>query len=53
MAKPIEPIPTFEGEAAKWLTQYLVTAQPDPAKQEQARQDAELVERYIKPRAPR
>lgn len=49
MAKPIEGIPVFTGKAAEWMTDYLKTAQPDPAKAERALQDAELVEKFIKP----
>ena len=47
MAKPIEPIPTFEGEAAAWLEKQL-KSKPDPKKAELAIRDREYVQRYIK-----
>lgn len=45
MARPIEGIPPFKGKAAKWMTEYLKTAQPDAKKLEQARRDQEVAKR--------
>ncbi len=50
MAKPIEAIPTFKGKAARWLTDYLKTRQPDPTKRERAREHLQAAKR-IKPLA--
>jgi len=46
MAKPIEGIPPFTGDAAKWLTDYLKRVKGDPAKQREiARRDKEIAKR--------
>jgi hypothetical protein len=47
MAKPINGIPPFTGKAAEWLSEYLETAKPDPKKEEQSREDTEIVSRFV------
>lgn len=50
MARPIKPIPTFRGKAARWLTDYLENTRPDPAKQQRAREHIEAAKRIRPPR---
>ncbi len=44
MARPIEGITPFKGEAAEWLIEYLERTKPDPKKREKREaMDAELL----------
>lgn len=45
MAKPVKAIPVFKGKAARWLTEYVRPRDPDPAKQQRAKEHLEAAKR--------
>ena len=50
MAKPIAPIPTFRGEAARWLTEYLSrvpTAEALDVRKRRHERDKEIVAGFV------